>query len=294
MRLSYLAILGQAAGLVYASSKCTPGNNCQRALSATLKRNPLADCSSYFQVTVTPATVTMTVTGTSISSATATETDVFTAPTTVTSILPIGKRFPGGQNMVEVRQVTVSASSIPAYASPCSSAAAYSSACSCIGATPTTVTAAAPVTTITVSTTVATTLTTTTSTTSFVPVATQTACPDGSVSINGACSQPACTSYARCPGTTSSVCVCFADVDDRSVHFCGDITAGSACSDYPSCSTQADCSIAGSICLVGACGTVCIPAATANCANTSSPSRLFRMRREVNNGLLIPGGGMGE
>jgi hypothetical protein len=51
--------------------------------------------------------------------------------------------------VLEVRQVTVHPTSIPAYASPCSGAIRYSSACSCIGVTATTITASAPTTTIT-------------------------------------------------------------------------------------------------------------------------------------------------
>ncbi|KAH8902479.1 hypothetical protein BR93DRAFT_932054 [Coniochaeta sp. PMI_546] len=50
-------------------------------------------------------------------------------------------------NTLHKRQTTVSPTSIPTYASPCSSLAAYSSACSCLGVPRTTITAAAAITT---------------------------------------------------------------------------------------------------------------------------------------------------
>jgi hypothetical protein len=51
--------------------------------------------------------------------------------------------------VLEVRQVTISATNIPAYASPCSGSVRYSSACSCNGFTQMTTTVAAPLTTVT-------------------------------------------------------------------------------------------------------------------------------------------------
>lgn len=53
---------------------------------------------------------------------------------------------------VAKRQVTITASDVPAYASACSGAIKYASACSCIGVSAVTITAQAPSTTITVST----------------------------------------------------------------------------------------------------------------------------------------------
>ncbi|OIW32895.1 hypothetical protein CONLIGDRAFT_640064 [Coniochaeta ligniaria NRRL 30616] len=50
-------------------------------------------------------------------------------------------------NTLHKRQTTVSPTSIPTYASPCSSIAAFSSACSCLGVPRTTITAAAAITT---------------------------------------------------------------------------------------------------------------------------------------------------
>ena len=55
-------------------------------------------------------------------------------------------------SILEVLQVTVSPSAIPAYASDCSGSVRYSSACSSIGVTHMTTTVAIPLTTITITT----------------------------------------------------------------------------------------------------------------------------------------------
>ncbi|KAK6533822.1 hypothetical protein TWF694_002751 [Orbilia ellipsospora] len=96
-----------------------------------------ADCSSYFQATVTPATVTITVTAPGRVTVTETIPTVFTVATTT--------RRRGGK-----RQDTAIHSNIPIYASACSGAVRYESACSCIGVTRTTITATTPSQTITI------------------------------------------------------------------------------------------------------------------------------------------------
>ncbi|KAB5566245.1 hypothetical protein GE09DRAFT_1106038 [Coniochaeta sp. 2T2.1] len=132
-----LALLSGVLATTPNPTQCN-ANNCARAVTGTRSgkmpavSSRQADCSSFMKVTVTPATSTATSTTT----------------VTVTSIMP-NKR-----DNLAIRQVTVVPSSIPAYASDCSSAAAYSSACSCWGITATTTTAPTPVTTITVTTTV--------------------------------------------------------------------------------------------------------------------------------------------
>lgn len=68
------------------------------------------------------------------------------------------------------RQLTVSPSAIPAYASACSGSVRYSSACSCVGVTQSTITAVAPSTIVTVSTTLTVTSATQTTTDSTVSV----------------------------------------------------------------------------------------------------------------------------
>lgn len=85
-----------------------------------------------------------------------TSTITLTSPSsTVTDIVTvIATGYTGPVGPVVKRQETATPSSIPAYASACSSAEAYSSACSCIGATATTITVATPLTTVTLSKTV--------------------------------------------------------------------------------------------------------------------------------------------
>jgi len=107
--------------------------------SAFPTRPGIADYSSYFLITVTPATYTSTVT--------ATATDYS------------NKRRRGNEPRVampestlQVRQVTVAPSSIPAYASPCSGSVRYSSAYSCIGVTVSTTTLPTPTVVTTVAT----------------------------------------------------------------------------------------------------------------------------------------------
>ncbi|KAE8450768.1 hypothetical protein EG329_005681 [Mollisiaceae sp. DMI_Dod_QoI] len=174
---------------VAAAAACN-SDNCYRAVlgSAFTTRHGSADCSSYFKVTVTPATLSATVTVTetvystaldsvtstlqqiSLTTATVTfdstdiniltstllQTDIVTETDTVTEIptttlAPMRRDDVHGRGPnISARQATQSASSIPAYASPCSGAVRYSSACSCLGHTPETTTLAAPVTTVTV------------------------------------------------------------------------------------------------------------------------------------------------
>lgn len=99
----------------------------------------------YATLTQTESTTTS---GTALELTTTTEIEPFTVvvPTTITAVetdivtLAINVK----------RQQTESPCEIPAYASACSGAVRYSSACSCVGATRSTVFAAAPTTTVTV------------------------------------------------------------------------------------------------------------------------------------------------
>ncbi|MCJ1420347.1 hypothetical protein MMC32_006704 [Xylographa parallela] len=145
MHLSTLSVLfGLAAAAAAAAttssaaptttSKCN-ADNCLRAVRASAfpSRDGAADCSSFFEATVTPATSTITQTA------------------TVTAFANKRRRaLNAAEDALEARQVTVVPSAIPTYASACSGSVRYSSACSCIGVTATTSTATTPVTTVTV------------------------------------------------------------------------------------------------------------------------------------------------
>ncbi|KAH8885254.1 hypothetical protein GQ53DRAFT_828982 [Thozetella sp. PMI_491] len=132
MKLS--PILLPLVGLTGALADCN-ANNCLRQIRGTAKvltpdlASRMTDCSSYMLVTVTPATSTSTV------SATATVT--------------VGQPEKRAEHQMAARQVTVSPSSKPEYATACPDASAYSSACSCLGITLTTSTAPTPVVTVT-------------------------------------------------------------------------------------------------------------------------------------------------
>ncbi|KAG4418276.1 hypothetical protein IFR04_008552 [Cadophora malorum] len=132
--LSFILALALAQG---ALSACN-ANNCARAVTGTRigkipdQTSRMRDCSSFMLVTVTPATSTITATA------------------TITSTTTLGGMMKRQAAVLEQRQVTVTPSSIPIYASACSSAARYSSACSCWGITARTTTASAPVTRTTV------------------------------------------------------------------------------------------------------------------------------------------------
>lgn len=134
---SAVILLAAASATAQTLSRCL-ADNCLRALraSAFQTRRGTVDCSSFFFATLTPATLTITET---ITSSVTTSITVQTTDTTVLSLPP----------NVAKRQVTVTASSIPAYASPCSGVARYISACSCLGVTRKTTTVLAPSTTIT-------------------------------------------------------------------------------------------------------------------------------------------------
>ncbi|KAK6526509.1 hypothetical protein TWF694_005092 [Orbilia ellipsospora] len=132
----FKTILLVLSSLKLAAADCNH-NNCLRAViaSAVPTRHGAADCSSYLAVTVTPAASTVTTT------------------TTVTATTVVANKRRNlklrGNLPLNARQATVTASSMPAYASACTNKASYSSACSCIGVTAMTITAAAPTTTVT-------------------------------------------------------------------------------------------------------------------------------------------------
>ncbi|PMD32576.1 hypothetical protein L207DRAFT_609174 [Hyaloscypha variabilis F] len=134
------AALSATAQLVEVrATACGAGNNCQRGVGGTAGVKPplssrLADCSSLYTVTVTPATYTTTTT-TSVP-------DLPTLKKRTATITPASSA------------VTVSPTSVPSYATYCSSASAYYSACSCAGITGTTTTAPTPTYTSTVTATI--------------------------------------------------------------------------------------------------------------------------------------------
>jgi len=169
MRILSPSLLFLSSLLEVATADCN-ANNCLRQViaSAFTSRMARADCSSYMAITVTPATVTVTATNTLTD--TAVETDTVTViASTAYEEPPTEKRRSNNRpvlpvrDVIEVRQVTVSPTAIPAYASACTNDAKYSSACSCIGVTQYTITAAAPLTTTTTSVTITTSTTTSTS-----------------------------------------------------------------------------------------------------------------------------------
>ncbi|MCJ1402848.1 hypothetical protein MMC11_006069 [Xylographa trunciseda] len=196
-------------------------DNCARAVTGTV--NGLAaqsshrqDCSSFFDVTVTPGTSTFTYTATvtpttviqtvigstvtqtvvagtvvatttdatvTLTAATITDIDIITVSTevlttTVSTVVVLATAPPklklrdGFEQRIAPRAVTVSPSSVPAYASSCSGTARYSSACSCFGVTHSTSTAPTPSTTITVTATATATSTSVVTSTSIVDVTT--------------------------------------------------------------------------------------------------------------------------
>ncbi|KAK6498848.1 hypothetical protein TWF481_011420 [Arthrobotrys musiformis] len=129
------------------STKCIE-DNCLRAIRATNfpTRLGTADCNSYFATIVTPPISTSWFEWeTTVYDYTEvlTETITTTLTTATTTILPDS----GGSQTFEKRDepVTNTATSIPAYASPCSGSIRYSSACSCIGATHTVITVESPI-----------------------------------------------------------------------------------------------------------------------------------------------------
>jgi len=165
----HLSTFGAFASLLALGYADCNHNNCLRAVLGISfpTRSGLADCMSYLQATVTPATSTFTVTQTATitTPTTSTETDLYTisVPVTVTKtdslvVATVTETytqtdFSGGvKRGLKERQVTAVPTNIPQYAlGPCSVAASYAYACSCVGATASTITVPAPSTTITVS-----------------------------------------------------------------------------------------------------------------------------------------------
>ncbi|KAM7193994.1 hypothetical protein V8F33_007500 [Rhypophila sp. PSN 637] len=202
MRVSiklFAVLLGSPLGAIATGSNdgCSH-NNCLRAViaEAFTTRDGRGDCSKYLRVTVTPAasTIVSTVTEPALATATttivegytdvetivaSTETQYSQVTTVVEEVLTVTETAfttrtvdPLGNPGKLKRQVTVSGSTFPAYASACTSFAKYTSACSCVGVFPETVTASAPSTTVTVTSTSTSTstYTTTTSTTTTSPL----------------------------------------------------------------------------------------------------------------------------
>ncbi|MCJ1408961.1 hypothetical protein MMC19_003038 [Ptychographa xylographoides] len=144
MKISHVSIVAVLQLLSKTVLSSCAADNCARAVTGTrlgssAQQSHFADCSSFMEVVVTPATSTATVTATITGAAT---------------------NLKRGFEVVERRQVTVTPSSVPTYASACSGTARYSSACSCAGITKSTSTAPTPVTTVTVSVTAASSLST--------------------------------------------------------------------------------------------------------------------------------------
>ncbi|EPS44224.1 hypothetical protein H072_1746 [Dactylellina haptotyla CBS 200.50] len=153
-----VSLLAFAAAASIVQAACN-ADNCARAVTGTNAKpasaTRMADCSSFFQITVTPATSTITVWETvtpfTVTPETVTETVVVSTATeydyvaTVTTYVAntVVKR-----GLVR-RAVTQSPSVVPTYASLCSGTSRYSSACSCWGVTKVTINAPTPLTTVT-------------------------------------------------------------------------------------------------------------------------------------------------
>ncbi|KAK6540087.1 hypothetical protein TWF694_008917 [Orbilia ellipsospora] len=179
-----LALFAAAAAAVPAgSSMVCNADNCLRAIRAT-KRPGAADCSSYFQTTITPAAVTSSVTSyiyvTNTATQDTTETDtIFQTQTdiehtTITQTIPytVTTQVTSYSAGIQKRQETAIPSDIPIYATACSGAVRYSSACSCLGVQATTITASGPtvITTVPVTLTVSTQTVITTVSTDYVTI----------------------------------------------------------------------------------------------------------------------------
>ncbi|MCJ1323084.1 hypothetical protein MMC15_008435 [Xylographa vitiligo] len=118
---------------------------------------------------ITTSTIDVTVVATDSITVQATATTAVSTATVTSTVITVtvAARSDQQRNVdLQPRQVTVTPSSIPAYASACSGSAGYLSACSCVGVTRSTTTVATPLTTTTVTVTspAFTTLTTTDST----------------------------------------------------------------------------------------------------------------------------------
>ncbi|KAH7305559.1 hypothetical protein B0I35DRAFT_483907 [Stachybotrys elegans] len=125
-----------AEAVFYTSAVCKGnGNNCQRGIGGVNGRIPLAsriaDCSSLFTITVTPAATTTV------------STSLFYYATTTVTVEDDGLT----ERDVEPAStpVTVLPTSVPTYATYCAGAEKYYSACQCAGVTPATTTAPTPV-----------------------------------------------------------------------------------------------------------------------------------------------------
>ncbi|CRK10498.1 hypothetical protein HYQ45_010782 [Verticillium longisporum] len=123
-----------------ATKQCNPGNNCQRGVGGTAGvRPPLtsrqADCSRLNVVTVSPSTTTTTLTTTVTIVNIPNPTSFKRAVTLPTA--EVAKRQ-------DVGAATITPTSVPTYATYCSSASAYYSACSCACITAVTITLPTP------------------------------------------------------------------------------------------------------------------------------------------------------
>ncbi|PMD37155.1 hypothetical protein L207DRAFT_599483 [Hyaloscypha variabilis F] len=199
-----LATTPGALSSIFKRTGCN-ANNCLRQIRGTdvNLQPPLtsreSDCSTFMITTVTPATYTATTT------------------VTITTVVPPAKRDVDSAPLVAPRQVTVSPTTYPAYATDCPSYSAYSSACSCIGITPTVTTVPTPTTTTTVT-------------------AYQTISPYQCSPAN----------YQPCGGSCGGICL------PTNADGFGICQVDSDCAGRPSCSTDADCP--GGYCLNDACG----------------------------------------
>ncbi|KAI2622699.1 hypothetical protein GGS26DRAFT_567297 [Hypomontagnella submonticulosa] len=146
MRL--LDIFAVIALATEAAAICTT-DSCLRAVQDAASSLREEDCKSFVQVNVTPATSTIF----SSEVSTTTGTTTRTTTQTLTSSAEPSKRWLARHEVIDVLlgratssngPVTVRATAVPEYASPCASSAAYESACSCLGVSSTTVTAPTP------------------------------------------------------------------------------------------------------------------------------------------------------
>ncbi|KAF1989639.1 hypothetical protein K402DRAFT_401748 [Aulographum hederae CBS 113979] len=236
---SYLPLIASVASATLFERRACHADNCARAITGTaiaaLVSVHQSDCSSFLSATVTPATSTSTIT------------IYVTSPAAA-------KRSPVAAPAIEERDVTVTPSSIPVYASAAchgaNSASRYASACSCAGITPTTTTLPTPVATSTTT-----------------------------VTVSGAwaCTNPGtCDSFSPCGASTSNTtdpdtCLCFF-MSGKLNTACmrGGTPCGVACTEDADCGSDEVC--VGPTC----CGMNCVPKSAGDtCVNGASVKRMF-------------------
>ncbi|PMD59569.1 uncharacterized protein K444DRAFT_663657 [Hyaloscypha bicolor E] len=161
----FLSLAACSSASIFQKRGCN-ADNCARAVTGTryapdVQASHMADCTSFFIKTITPATPTSTVyiTPTSYSvvgsnakrtaGALAKKEDVQARGVALDDLLLPAAPATTTAAGVKARQVTQLPNQVPIYASACAGTARYSSACSCAGVTMSTTYAPTPATTTT-------------------------------------------------------------------------------------------------------------------------------------------------